>query len=179
MNSALRQPEVRKGQRLVIHQSTVREEWIDYNGHMNVAFYVLAFDHAVDALFDFVGLTPAYRKQHNVSTFALETHVCYLQEVTLGAPLRFEIQMLGLDEKRFHYLNYMFHDETNELCATAEWISAHMDMSVRRMAPFRDDIKRRFDDIWQAHKDMAHPDHAGRTIGIRPRKSADRNEELR
>lgn len=161
------QPEIIKNQRLVIHRSAVRPDWIDYNGHMNVAYYVLAFDHAVDALFDFVGLTPAYRQQHQVSTFALETHVCYLREVTLGDPLRFEIQMLDVDEKRFHYLNHMYHDETGDLCATAEWISAHMDMTSRRMAPFRPDIAARFAEIWDAHKEMPRPDYAGRTIAIR------------
>jgi len=159
----------RPGERLLVHRSTVLPEWIDYNGHMNVAYYVLAFDEAVDALFDMIGLTPAYRREHNVSTFALETHVCYLQEVQQDDPLRFEVQLLDLDAKRFHYLNHMFHEETGALCATAEWISAHMDMSTRRMAPFRPDIMSRFEALWRAHKDMPRPEYAGRTIGIRRR----------
>ena len=157
----------RKGERLLVHQSVVLPEWIDYNGHVNVAFYVLAFDQALDAFFDMIEFTPEYRKKYNVSTFALETHLCYLQEVHLGGPLRFEVQLLDLDAKRFHYLNYMFHNETGVLCATAEWISAHIDMSTRRMTPFRPDIMGRFEALWTAHKDMPRPVHAGRTIGIR------------
>ena len=160
---------IRPGERLTVHSCTVQPDWIDYNGHMNVAYYVLAFDQAVDALFDFMGLNDAYRARHNASTFALETHICYLQEVHLGDPLRFEIQLLDLDEKRFHYINHMIHDETGALCATAEWISAHMDMSARRVAPFRSDVMDRFRELWAAHRDMPWPAQAGSRIGIRRR----------
>ena len=105
-------------ERLVVHRSAVRPDWIDYNGHMNVAFYLLAFDQALDALFDAIGLTQPYRKRHRVSTFALEVHLCYLREVHLKDPLRFEVQMLDLDEKRFHLLILMIDDRADELCAT-------------------------------------------------------------
>ena len=161
--------EIRRNERLVIHRSAVRPEWIDYNGHMNVAYYLLAFDLALDALFDRIGLTQPYRKAHGVSTFALEVHLCYIREVGPVDPLRFEVQMLDLDEKRFHFLIFLFDDATDEPCATAEWISAHMDMTTRRMAPFRADIRAPLEKIREAHRDMPWPDQAGRKIGIRRR----------
>lgn len=163
--------DIRMNERLVVHRSAVRPDWIDYNGHMNVAFYLLAFDQALDALFDAIGLTQPYRKRHRVSTFALEVHLCYLREVHLKDPLRFEVQMLDLDEKRFHLLILMIDDRADELCATAEWISAHMDMATRRMAPFRPDLKARLEEILAAHRKMPWPEHAGRKIGIRRRIS--------
>ena len=164
--------EIRRNERLVVHRSAVQPEWIDYNGHMNVAHYLLAFDLALDALFDRIGLTQPYRKAHRVSTFALEVHLSYIREVRLEDRLRFEVQMLDLDEKRFHFLISMVDDRTGDLCATAEWISAHMDMTSRRMAPFRDDIRVPLERIRDAHRDMPWPDQAGRKIGIRRRKAS-------
>lgn len=156
-----------KGKRLLVHRDTVRPEWIDYNGHMNVAFYVLAFDHAADALFDAFGMDDAYRRANDVSTFALESHVCYLKELHADEALRFEIQLLDRTDKFFHYISLMFRESDDTLCATAEWISTHMDMSVRRPAPFLPEIEAKLDAIWEAHKDMPWPDQAGRKIGIR------------
>ena len=164
--------EIRRNERLVVHRSAVQPEWIDYNGHMNVAYYLLAFDLALDALFDRIGLTQPYHETHGVSTFALEVHLSYIREVRLEDPLRFEVQMLDLDEKRFHLLIYMVDDRTGDLCAAAEWISAHMDMTSRRMAPFRDDLRVPLERIRDAHRDMPWPDHAGRKIGIRRRKAS-------
>ena len=163
--------EIRRNERLVVHRSAVQPEWIDYNGHMNVAYYLLAFDLALDALFDRIGLTQPYRKRHRVSTFALEVHLRYLREVRLEDPLRFEVQMLDVDEKRFHLIILMIDDRADELCATAEWISAHMDMATRRMAPFRPDLMARLEEILAAHREMPWPEHAGRKIGIRRRTS--------
>lgn len=161
--------EIRRNERPVIHRCAVQPEWIDYNGHMNVAYYLRAFDLALDGLFERIGLTQPYRKRHGVSTFALEVHLCYLREAGPDDLLRFEVQMLDLDEKRFHFLILMIDDRTDELCATAEWISAHMDMTTRRMAPFRPDIMAPLERIRDAHRDMPWPDQAGRKIGIRRR----------
>ena len=155
------------GKRLVIHRETVDPSWIDYNGHMNVAYYLLGFDHAVDAMFEFVGLTDAYRREHNVSTFALEYHICYLQEVGRDDPLRFEIQLIDLSDKHFHFINMMYHDSEDYLACTAEAISMHMDMSARRGAPMRPEIHDAFEAIRQAHKDIPLPAQVGRNIGIR------------
>ena len=157
----------RPNERTVIHRCAVEPAWIDYNGHMNVAYYLLAFDLALDALFDRIGLTQPYRQEHGVSTFALEVHLCYIREVGPDDPLCFEVQMLDLDRKRFHFVIFMTDDRTGDLCATAEWISAHMDMKTRRMAPFRADIAARLQKFREAHKDMPRPDQAGRKIGIR------------
>ena len=158
---------IEPGKPLLVHRQTVLPAWIDYNGHMNVAFYVLAFDLAVDAFTDFCGLTRDFRKQHNVSTYALEAHVTYRQEVIEGDDLRFEVQILDRDTRFFHYINMMYRDSDDELCATAEWLSVSMDMTRRKPAPFLPEIDARLDAVWQAHKDLPRPREAGRAIGIR------------
>ena len=74
---------------LELHREAVLPEWTDYNGHMNVAFYLLAFDHATDAFFDHLDLGHAYRKRTDCSLFTLEAHVSYAKELNEGDPLRF------------------------------------------------------------------------------------------
>lgn len=155
------------GKPLIVLRMAVKPEWIDYNGHMNVAYYLLAFDLAADAFFDRMGFDHAYRTRTGFSTFAMEAHICYLREVQAGDPLRFEIQMLDLDAKRFHYVNMMYHDRENFLAATCEWISTGMNMAERKTAPMPPDVLSRFAALRAAHQAVPVPPQVGRVIGIR------------
>ncbi|MFT5132054.1 MAG: acyl-CoA thioester hydrolase, partial [Gammaproteobacteria bacterium] len=60
---------------LLLHTESVQADWIDYNGHMNLAYYVLIFDHATDAFLDYIGITEKFRKANQASTFAAELHI--------------------------------------------------------------------------------------------------------
>ena len=91
------------------YSETVRPEWVDYNGHMNVAYYVLVFDHATDALLDAVGIGESYRRAERGSLFIVEAHVAYARELHAGDPVRIETQILGHDDKRLHAFLRMFH----------------------------------------------------------------------
>jgi len=160
------------GQTLVVHRQPVKPEWIDYNGHMNVAYYVLAFDHATDALFDHLGLDAAYRARTGFSTFALEAHIVYRREVAAGDPLRFEVQILDFDGRFFHYIALMYHDRENYLAATCEWISCSVDMTTRKPAPMRPEIAARFQALFDAQRAMPRPPEVGRVIGIKRKAGA-------
>lgn len=155
---------------LNLHRETVRPDWIDYNGHMNVAYYVLAFDHATDAFLDHLGLDEGYRTRTNCSTFTLEGHVSYEREVADGAPIGFTTQLLDFDAKRIHYFLSMYHADEGFLAATCEWILMHMDMGERRSATFPPEVLSRLEAILESHATLPHPPQVGRVIGIR-RKS--------
>ena len=152
---------------LAIYTDSVRPEWIDYNGHMNVAYYVLAFDYATDALFDHIGLGEAYKNKYNFSTFTLEGHITYDREVLEGDPLAFKTYLLDCDEKRIHYFHEMYHATEGYLAATNELITMHIDMNKRRSAPFAPEMMERLQAMMQAHKHLPRPEKVGRTIGIR------------
>lgn len=151
---------------LELHTEVVRPEWIDYNGHMNVAYYLLAFDHACDAFLDFIGLDEAYRGRTGGTTFAAECHVTYQREVGVGDRLRFDTQLIGFDEKRIHYFQRMHHDEEGYLAATTEWMSLHVDSTARRVAPMPREITDRLAAIAATHRSLPRPPEAGRVIGI-------------
>lgn len=117
-------------------RGTVRPEWIDINDHMNVAYYVLAFDQGVDLLWSRFGLTDEYIEQTGSSTFAVESHVTWQREIAEGEPYVITSQVLAYDEKRIHQFMRMYHADENYLCATAEWMNLHVDIRVRRVAPW-------------------------------------------
>jgi len=152
---------------LSLHRATILPEWIDYNGHMNVAFYVLVFDHATDELFDFVGLNEAYRQANNCSAFALETQVGYLRELHEGDAVRIETRMIDHDHRSMHFFHAMFVEESGDLAATSEWINIHVDMATRRSSNFGPPVFDRLAEVLAAHKDLPRPPQVGRVIGIR------------
>ncbi len=107
---------------LCLYTGVVPPEWIDYNGHMNVAYYVLAFDHATDAFLDYLGMGPGYRDREGCSAFVVETHVNYQRELVAGDPMRITTQLLGFDSKRLHYFHRLYHARKGFLAATTQHI---------------------------------------------------------
>ena len=154
---------------LKLHSETILPGWIDYNGHMNVAYYVLVFDHATDAFLDYIGLTDSHRTQHQSSTFAAELHVNYLREVREGDEVEVTTQLLGYDEKRFHYFHQMYHKGEGWLSASNEVMSLHMDMAVRRVAPMPANIIEKLTEISNAHDKLPLPENVGRKMAIKSR----------
>jgi len=149
------------------HRESVRGEWVDYNGHMNLAYYVLVFDHATDVLFDCLGLGEAYVRRANHSTFVVEAHVTYEREVHDGDPLRITTQFLGFDEKRLHFFHHMYHQGDGTLVATNELLSLHVDLAARRAAPLPAAVLRRLEAFAHAHAALPRPVQAGRVMGLK------------
>ena len=155
-----------------IHREEVQPEWIDYNGHMNVAYYELAFDHATDGLLDLVDLGLDYAGRSNNSSFVLESHVTYARELALGDPLRFDLLFLDADEKRLHYFFEMHHAEEDYLAATSEQIAIHVSLESRRTEAFPEPVMRRLEALKSAHAAVPRPTQIGRVIGIRRKAGA-------
>lgn len=141
-------------------------EWIDINGHMNVAYYVLAFDLAVDALWSDFGISEQYIQTHHSSTFAVESHVLYRRELKLDDPYIVTAQILAFDQKRIHQFQRMYHAREGFLAATAEWMNLHVDMTTRRVAPWPDDILDAIQRASIAQGALPYPEDAGRTMRI-------------
>ena len=152
------------------YRTEVLREWIDYNGHMNVAYYVLVFDFGTEAFWDYLGIGEDYLKRTNNSTFALESHVTYQGEVRLGDPLRITSQLLGFDAKRIHFLHRMFHAEKGYLAATLECVSLHVSLGTRRSLPLPDDRLALLARVKAAHDALGVPEEAGRSVGLRSRR---------
>jgi acyl-CoA thioester hydrolase len=150
------------------HRAVVLPEWIDYNGHMNVAYYLLAFDKATDDFFDHLGLDSVHRETSGGSTFAGDIHLTYQREVHEGAPLRITTQLLGYDDKRIRFMSRMYHGEEGFLAATMECLTLYVDLNRRRVAVFPDAIRARLAAVFAAHATLPLPPEAGRVIAKPP-----------
>ena len=150
----------------VIHEATVLPEWIDYNGHMNLAYYVVVFDQATDALYDRLGIWLPYRQATGNSCFTVETHTIYEQEVKLGDRVRVHTQLLGADAKRLHYFHEMFHVGEGSRAAVQELMALHVDLSVRRTTPFPPDRQTVIDAALAGCDALPRPKEAGRRISM-------------
>lgn len=149
------------------HRETIRPEWIDYNGHMNVAYYGLVFDHATDVFLELVGVDERSARAKGSSTFALEAHITYKRELLEGDPVLVTTQLIDFDAKRMHYFHRMFHAREDYLAATLEQISLHVDLAVRRGAEMPKEALDRLSGIMAAHRNLERPKELGSRISIR------------
>lgn len=144
---------------LHLHEEQVREEWIDYNGHLSEAYYVLTFGDATDALYDHLGMGPAYRDKLKRSVYTLESHIRYLDEVSLGKTMKFQTQLISYDVKRLHFVHEMYVDD--RLRATTELMGLHLETSSDGgVVPFPDAVMKLLPDLVAVDK----PDYVGRAV---------------
>jgi acyl-CoA thioester hydrolase len=148
-------------------EGAVLPEWIDYNRHMNVAYYLMAFDLAIDALWQEFGITEEYITATGGSTFAVECHVMYQRELHEGDPYVVTAQVLAYDDKRIHQFQRLYHAEKGFLSATAEWMNLHVDLGSRRVSPWPQPVLDRIAAFAAKQAGQARPDDAGRQMSIR------------
>jgi acyl-CoA thioester hydrolase len=118
------------------YREHVRSEWIDYNGHMNVAYFVLVFDHATDAVFERLGIGERYREATGCSVFVQEMRVNYLHEVMCPEELHVRSRVLRADAKRAVLAHKMHSLRVNRVVASNEVTCVHVDLSQRRSKPW-------------------------------------------
>ncbi|MFC9232879.1 thioesterase family protein [Streptomyces decoyicus] len=124
---------------LPLFRQTVQDDWIDYNGHLSEAYYVLVFGFATDAMMDAAGLDAAYRDRTGCSLYTVEAHVRYLHEVARGSELTVRTTVLGVDGKKLRLLHEMFAGAPSGApVATEELFTLHVDRSAGRAAPLPD-----------------------------------------
>lgn len=162
---------------LPTYYNKVKPEWTDYNGHMNVAYYLLICDVAVDDFMIDIKMDDEYRKRTGGSLFTLETHITYGMEVHEGDRVKTTLQILDSDTKRVHCVLQMYREgpenngedngEGDELSATVEFMMMHVNLETRRAAPFPDDLMETISGLRDDHKAFEVPSSVGHQIGIR------------
>lgn len=145
----------------------VKPEWIDYNGHLNMAYYNVLFDTCVDDAFETLGMGETYLKNSGGSFFTAEVHICYLRELMVDTPVIASFQILDFDEKRIHMFQELRHAREGWLSATSENMCLHVDMTAKKVSPFPEASLENIRTMHEAHRHIPRPDAAGRSIGIR------------
>jgi acyl-CoA thioester hydrolase len=132
----------------------VRPEWIDHNGHLNLAYYIVLFDEATDALWAAIGLGEAYRRRTGLGTFAVEAHTLYLGELLEGDRTTAWSWVIAVDAKRLHVAHELRRGETP--VARLELMFLTVDLATRRSVPWPADTL--------AGLQRAAADHAGQHL---------------
>ena len=151
---------------LTTYNTPVLEEWVDYNGHLRDAFYLLIFSYATDALMDRLGLDSQNREAGGHSLFTLEVHLNYLHEVKLGAQVEVRTQLIGFDKKRLHLYHSLHLTGEAQTLAGNEQMLLHVDLSGPHSAPFSEHTLALLHAIEAQQGDLPKPDYAGRVIGL-------------
>ncbi|KVE38565.1 thioesterase family protein [Burkholderia sp. BDU5] len=155
---------------LTIHRDAVLADWVDYNGHLRDAFYLLIFSFATDALLDAIGLDDAARRARGRSVYTLEAHVNYLHEIKEGTRVRVDARVLAHDAKRLHLYLEMFAEGIDGAVSASEQMLLHVDTSGPKAAPFDADVAERIAKLHALQRAYPMPAHAGRVIGLPARR---------
>jgi acyl-CoA thioester hydrolase len=148
-------------------EGVVRPEWIDANGHMNLAYYVVLFDTCgIDPLFAALGFGEAYREATNHGPFAVETHTLYERELLAGERVRLSAHVLGVDAKRLHVALEMHRAADGKRAAAQEVLFLHVDLGARRAVPFPSALLARLAAAAAAHAALPRPGWVGRKMGL-------------
>ena len=144
---------------------TVKPEWIDFNGHLNMAYYNVLFDQGVDELYPQIGFGYDYVKSTGCTTYVAEFHVCYLRELNEGNEVYATFHLVDFDEKRFHSYSELYHKD-GWLAATAEGLTLHVDQSGPKVAPMPQAIQDKMAAYKAAQTTPIDPARIGRKISL-------------
>ena len=150
----------------LVHEDTVRQEWIDYNGHMSEAFYVLVFGHATDDFLDAVGLDSEYRDKQKVSAFTVEAHIRYLDQARSGDLLHVSTLLTDFDAKRARLFHTMRLGQEGPVLATEEVLLLHFNTARDKVSPFDHKIREKLSEMASQHGKIPRPKDLGRAISM-------------
>ena len=151
---------------LRLHRTTVKSEWIDEYGHMNMAHYLGVCDDGTYALWEYANDGRSLDERGGAEYAVVETHLNYRQEVCEGQPLEVATQLLGVDEKRFRLFHVLYEAEQGYIAATNEVMALGFDLNERKVLPFNPVVRERLEAIAAAHARLPFPPQAGRSIAM-------------
>ncbi|MDH0649907.1 thioesterase family protein [Pseudomonas sp. GD03858] len=151
---------------LITYRTRVLPEWVDYNGHLRDAYYLLIFSYATDALMERIGLDADARGQSGHSLFTLEAHINYLHEVKLDTEVWVQTQIIGFDGKRLHLYHSLHREGFDEALAASEQMLLHVDLAGPKSAPFGEHSVALLQGLMDEQRDLQAPQFVGRVLGL-------------
>ena len=116
------------------------KDWIDYNNHMNVSYYLLIFDKfGADVLNDTFKMGEHSAKTTGKSTMIVETNITYNQELKIDDVVDVNLVYFDHDKKRLQYKMEMIHNEKKFLASTIEVLALYVDLNTRKVAEFENE----------------------------------------
>jgi len=151
---------------LITYRTPVQEDWVDYNGHLRDAYYLLIFSYATDALMERIGLDADSRGQSGNSLFTLEAHINYLHEVKLGTEVWVQTQIIGFDRKRLHVYHSLHRAGFDEVLAASEQMLLHVDLAGPKSTPFGERSVALLQSLEESQRDLPVAQFIGRVLRL-------------
>ena len=146
----------------------VKKSWIDYNGHMNVAYYTFAFDGAIDEFLEqALGIGPSFIREEKKGFYALQTQYRYLQELLLKDSFYISIFVADFTIKQMHLMLQMFDLPGKKTYATCETIMVNVDLQKRRSCRYSESLFKRISELYDASEQLRSSTSMGQPIGLR------------
>mgnify|MGYP000028927915 CR=1 FL=1 len=130
----------------------ISKEWVDYNSHLNMAYYVLIFDKAWEVMLEKFQMGETSAKTTKKSTMVVETHTTYNNEVKENEEVNINLIFFDHDKKRLHYKLEMIEKNSKKLSSTIEMISLYVDLKERRVAEFEENKLKLMDNFINVNK---------------------------
>jgi acyl-CoA thioester hydrolase len=153
---------------VIAPEMTVEDQWIDYNDHLNMAYYNVLFDRTAEVAVDILDCGEAYRRATDCTLVTAEAHVTYLRELKSGARVRGTFRLLDADQKRLHIYQELYHTD-GWLSATSESVLLHVDLRGPKVVPFPPAIHENTQTMLRYHGSLPKPKYIGRAIGLKRR----------
>ena len=150
----------------ITYRTAVQPAWVDYNGHLRDAYYLLICSFATDGLMDLIGLDEAGRVRSGHTLYTLECHLTFLAEVKLGVELQVRTQLLGHDHKRLHIHHLVERCDDGQVVAESEQMLINIDTASGRSAPFHERVAGRVTALAGAQQEVPRSACVGRVIGL-------------
>ena len=125
---------------IFLSSQKIVKDWIDYNNHMNVSYYLLIFDKfGADILNDTFKMGEHSARTTGKSTMIVESHITYNQELKMNDEVDVNLVFFDHDKKRLHYKMEMIHKQKQYLASTIEVLALYVDLNNRKVSEFERD----------------------------------------
>ncbi|MDC1375681.1 thioesterase family protein [bacterium] len=153
---------------IILSEKRVLKDWIDYNGHMNVAFYTLAFDNSLDEFLEnTLGIGETHASHNQQGPFVLQAHYHYLNEMSLDEKFNVRLLVVDCDEKRMHLCLDIFSVKQKKIIAVSETVLINVNLVIRRTEKYPTWALKRLVDLKNTHANINFPSVLGKSIGLK------------
>ena len=128
------------------------KEWVDYNNHLNMAYYVLIFDQALEVILEKFKMGANSAKKNQRSTMVVETNTKYISEVKENDEVDIMLTFFDHDKKRLHLKLEIIEKKTRKISASIEWLSLYVNLETRKVTEFENEKIGIMDDFINENK---------------------------
>jgi acyl-CoA thioester hydrolase len=153
---------------IILSEKKVIADWIDYNGHMNVAYYTLVFDKALDIFLEkILGIGETYAHESKQGPFVLQAHYHYLNEMTLDERFNVRLLVIDHDQKRMHLCLDIFSKDKKKVIAVSEKILINVNLDIRKSESYPLSAYKKLQKLKNTHAEFDFPAVLGKSIGLK------------